>query len=58
MGLLSIKTVKEGIQEMRRQIEQGVIGDYDDPKYSNYKTLIRDSTAVGLRRDVPSSRIY
>jgi len=58
VGFIPSKTVEEGIEEMKWQIEKGEVSDYRNPNYSNYKTLADEGMAVRIHRDDPTSPLY
>ncbi|MBI3732945.1 MAG: NAD(P)-dependent oxidoreductase [Chloroflexi bacterium] len=51
-------TVRDSITELKTAVEQGLIGDYRDPKYSNYKTLADEGMADRIRREDDWSALY
>jgi nucleoside-diphosphate-sugar epimerase len=45
LGFLAPRTLAQGICELRDELELGGIGDHDDPRYSNIKSLqVADAT--------------
>lgn len=42
LGYKPCHTIKDGITEIYRAIQQGIFSDYKNPKYSNYKFLQRN----------------
>jgi len=50
LGFSPRHTVADGILEIKSAIEAGRIRDYRDARYSNYKTLSEESSAVLIRR--------
>ena len=39
LGYRTAKTVQDGIVEIKRAFDEGIIGDYTDKRYSNYESL-------------------
>lgn len=51
VGYVPKRTVRSGIVELKRALEDGTISDFRDRRYSNYKTLADDGYLASLRRD-------
>jgi len=45
------RTVRSGIVELKRALEDGTIGDFRDRRYSNYTTMADDGSLAALQRD-------
>ena len=50
LGFTPRRTVADGILEIKAAIESGRIRDYQDARYSNYKTLSEEGNVVLIRR--------
>jgi nucleoside-diphosphate-sugar epimerase len=51
VGYVPRRTVRSGIVELKRALEDGTIGDFRDRRYSNYATMADDGSLSSLRRD-------
>jgi hypothetical protein len=51
LGYVPGRTVRSGIVELKRALEDGTIGDFRDRRYSNYTTMADDGSLASLQRD-------
>lgn len=51
------RAVKDGVLEIKAAIEEGLIPDYRDIRYSNYKTLCEEDN-IHVIRDTQMTRLY
>ncbi|MEW6510888.1 MAG: NAD-dependent epimerase/dehydratase family protein [Bacteroidota bacterium] len=58
VGFIPSRSVASGIAEIKQAIQQGQVGNYLSPKYSNHKSLAEEGAVVRIQRNDAWSSIY
>ena len=58
IGFIPRRTVADGVAEIAETIVQGIVPDFRDARYSNYKALMNgDAMAALARTGLPAARV-
>lgn len=58
VGFVPTRTVASGIDEIKQAVEQGIVGNYLSPKYSNHKSLAEEGAVVRIQRKDSWQSVY